>query len=385
MPGTVLHLITGLGVGGAETLLLDLVRTMPDTEFRHVVVGMVGGGELRDRFAGAGVRVQDLGLARGWPDPRAIFRLRALLRVEEVAILQTWMYHANLLGTLATRGLRSPPRVIWCLHAAALDFPRYNPLTRVTTALCARLSGRPDAVVANSEATRQYHLALGYRPAEWTVIHNGVDIQRFAPDPVARREVRAELGIPAGAPLVGLFARWDPMKDHASFLRAAALAARACPTMHVVLAGQGVSRENNGLATLLAEADEALPGRVHVLGVRGDMPRLNAALDLAAVTSVSGESFSLAAGEAMASGVPCVVTDLTFLPSLVGDTGVVVPRSRPEAIAAGIVRVLQLDEAERRALGLRARERIVAWFSLDTMIDRYRELYRGLTTGRLAP
>ena len=155
--------------------------------------------------------------------------------------------------------------------------------------------------------------------------------------------------------------------------------------MHVVLAGQGVSRENNGLATLLAEADEALPGRVHVLGVRGDMPRLNAALDLAAVSSVSGESFSLAAGEAMASGVPCVVTDLTFLPSLVGDTGVVVPRSRPEAIAAGIVRVLQLDEAERRALGLRARERIVAWFSLDTMIDRYRELYRGLTTGRLAP
>jgi glycosyltransferase involved in cell wall biosynthesis len=383
VPVSVLHLITGLGVGGAETLLLDLVRSMPEREFHHRVVALVGGGALQQRFQAAGIPVHDLGVARGWPDPRALPRLRALLRAERPEILQGWMYHANLLGTLAARALRPAPRVIWGLHAAALDFSRYNPLTRVTTSLCARLSRWPAAVVANSEATRDYHVALGYHPAEWTVIYNGVDVRRFAPDPAARGSVRTELGIPDNAPLVGMFARWDPMKDHASFLHAAATLAAGHPLMHVVLAGQGVTADNAELAELTRTAG-ALHGRLHVLGVRSDMPRLNAALDVAAVTSVSGESFSLACAEAMASAVPCVVTDLTFLPSLVGDTGIVVPRGRPDAVATGIERLLALGETERRALGARARDRIVARFSLEAMVRQYDALYRGLSRERLA-
>ena len=375
VPITVLHLITGLGVGGAETLLLDLVRNMSDPGFRHRVVALVGGGALEERFQAAGIPIHHLGIARGWPDLRAVPRLRALLRAERAEILQGWMYHANLLGTLAARGLQPAPRVIWGLHAAALDFSHYNPLTRVTTSLCARVSGRPAAVVANSEVTREYHVALGYRPARWIVIHNGIDVRRFAPDAAARASVRTELGIPDRAPLVGMFARWDPMKDHASFLHAVARVAAERPALHVLLAGQGVTPDNAELAVLTRAAGTPRD-RLHILGVRSDMPRLNAALDVAAITSMSGESFSLACAEAMASAVPCVVTDLTFLPSLVGDTGVVVPRGRPDAIATGIDQLLALDERERRALGARARDRIVARFSLEGMVRQYGALYR---------
>ena len=121
-----------------------------------------------------------------------------------------------------------------------------------------------------------------------------------------------------------------------------------------------------------------LTGRVHLLGVRHDMPRLDAALDVAAVTSVSGESFCLSAAEAMSCGVPCVVTDLTFLPALVGDTGIVVPQRSPTRFADGVLQVLRGDPAAQRQKGVEARHRIVANFSLDAMVAGYERLYADL-------
>jgi glycosyltransferase involved in cell wall biosynthesis len=375
LTSTVLHLIPSLDVGGAESLLLDLVRALRGSAYPQIVVSMQNAGGLIQTFRDEGVEVRRLGMTRGRPDPRAPLRLRAIVRAERPGIVQCWMYHANLLGLLSLSGLRPAPRLVWCLHAAALDFACYSALTRVSVGLGARLSHCPAAVVANSEATRDYHATLGYRPRQWTIIHNGIDLRRFAPDPLARADVRAELGLPADTSLVGLFARWDPMKDHGTFVRAAAQVATRDPSAHFLLAGQGITPANAELRQLLDAAGPALARRVHLLGLRRDMPRLNAALTVAAITSVSGESFCLAAGEAMASGVPCVVTDLTFLPALVGDTGVVVPRGDADRVAAAVCRLLGMDPIERRALGVRARQRILTHFGLDGMAAQYGRLY----------
>ncbi|HET7600655.1 MAG TPA: glycosyltransferase [Gemmatimonadales bacterium] len=377
MARTVLHLIPSLEVGGAETLLLDLVRGTGPGRYRHRVVSMLPGGALVGAFRSAGVTAASLGMRSGLPDPRGYLRLRQILRAERPLLLHAWMYHANLLGLAAAARVRPAIPVVWTLHAAALDFGQYSPLTRLATFAGAHLAGRPAAVVANSEATRAYHARLGYRPREWTVIHNGVDVRRFKPDPAARTAVREELGVPADARLVGMAARWDPMKDHATFLRAAAEVGAIDPRAHFVLAGHGITRENGALARLIAEMDAVAP-RVHLLGLRRDMPRVNAALDVVAVTSVSGESFCLAAAEAMACGVSCVVTDLTFLPDLVGDTGVVVPLRSPSDLAAAITRLLGRTDQERNAASARARERIATHFSLDAMVAGYEALYARL-------
>jgi len=375
MTTTILHLIPSLEVGGSETLLLDLVRGTRDAAYRHVVVSMVGEGALVDTFRNEGIPVDSLGMARGRPDLRALARFRAILRAERPAVVQAWMYHANLLALVSVPWLRPAPRLVWCLHAAGLDFARLSLLTRLTIRLGATLSRHPAAVVANSEATRDYHATLGYRPREWSIIYNGIDVSRFAPDARASADVRAELGLSPDTKLVGLFARWDPMKDHGTFLRAAARLAASDPSTHFVLAGQGITSENGELQRLLDTAKPTLAARVHLLGLRRDMPRLNAALTIAAVTSSSSESFCLGAAEAMASGVPCVVTNLTFLPTLVGDSGIVVPLGDAEGVAAAIHQLLNLGDEERRDLGARARHRIVKHFTLEATIGRYRALY----------
>lgn len=374
MTATVLHLIPSLDVGGSETLLLDLVRGTQDARYRHVVVSMVDNGALVETFRRHGVPVSNLGMARGRPDPRALLRFRAIARAERASVVQAWMYHANLLALLSSPGLRPPPRIVWCLHAAALDVTRVSPLTRLMIKLGAMLSSQPAAIVANSEATRAYHAALGYRPRWWSIIHNGIDVARFAPDARAHADVRAELGLSPDTKVVGLFARWDPLKDHGTFLRAAAQLAQDDSSTHFVLAGPGITPENDQLRRLVDTDAPALNRRLHLLGLRRDMPRLNAALTVAAVTSVA-ESFCIAAAEAMASGVPCVVTDLTFLPKLVGDSGIVVPRGDAERVAAAIRRILDLGDEQRQELGARARHRIMTHFSLDSMINHYRALY----------
>ncbi len=377
MRPVVLHLIPNLEIGGSETVLLDLVRRTRDTSYRHVVVTLEKKGALWDKFREAGITVYDLGEGQNHLNFKTIHRLFLITRVERPVILQAWMYHANLIALVASFFIRPKPRIIWSLHAAYLDFECLSPLTRFSIKAGSLLSSFPATVVVNSEATRDYHMALGYQPRSWSVVHNGIDAERFAPDSGARADLCNELGLPFGSDLVGVFARWDPLKDHETFFKAAARVAAVYPTVYFVLAGPGITAGNRELTNLLRSAGPSLVGRVCLLGSRLDMPRLNAALSIAVLTSTR-ESFGLAAAEAMASGVPCVVTDQTFLPILVGDSGVVAPRGDAFIVATSIINLLKLSEVERREMGLRARARIKLHFSLDGMVKKYTELYESL-------
>lgn len=379
--GTVVHVIASLGAGGAERLLLDLMRSQRLGDTRHVVVSMVPGGDLLSEYQSQGVVVRNLEMTRGWPAPGAIRRLAALLDEEKADVVHTWMYHANLLGLAAARWSRRRPGVLWSLHAADLDFSVYRGLTRVTAAAGALLSARPDVVLVNANETRAFHERLGFRPRSWRLVHNGVDIDRFRRDEGARASVGAELGLLPGDRLVGLFARWDPMKDHETFLRAATLVAQSHPDARFLLAGAGMDEANRELNQLLTQVP-SLGSRIRLLGLRHDMPRLNGALDIACVSSASGESFCLSAAEAMACEVPCVVTALTFLPTLVGDTGRVVPTRAPEAFAMALQELLEAGVQDLRDMGVRARERIIRQFSLDAMVAGYEEIYRELLAAR---
>jgi glycosyltransferase involved in cell wall biosynthesis len=228
----------------------------------------------------------------------------------------------------------------------------------------------------NSLAGQAVHTSLGYHPRRWVHIPNGVDLDRYQPDPDARRAVRAELGLPDDAILIGMNARYDPMKNHSGFIQAAGQLVRSGLDVHFLLAGEDVDPGNSVLAKLIGR--ENLSGRVHLLGRCEDIPRLDAALDVLAMTSSFGEGFPNAVAEAMACGIPCAVTDVGDAAFLVGNTGMVVPRDNHGEMATAWGRLIKVGELERQRLGVAARRRVLENFSLSKAVASYEELYSGL-------
>lgn len=377
----VVHVITGLGVGGAEGMLVKLLRAQRGRGLCHQVVSLLAPGPLAGAVAGLGVPVHSLGMRRGRGTPFDLLRLAALLRRLRPDVVQTWMYHADLAGGLAARLAGGPP-VAWNLRHSNLDPALNGRGTLRAVRACAALSGRlPAAIVCGSEAARGAHLQAGYAAAGMVVIANGFDLDAFRPDAEARRAVRAELGLCGGEAVVGIVGRFHEQKDHGTFVRAAGRVAERHPGACFVLCGEGVDAGNRQLAEWIARTGHA--GRFLLLGVRDDPARVMAAFDVA-VSSSAGEGFPNAVGEAMACGVPCVVTDVGDSALLVGDTGVVVPPGDPDALAAGMLELLEMPAAARGALGCRARQRVQERYSVGLAADRYESLYRELAGGGAA-
>lgn len=357
-------------MGGAETMLAKLVTRSDSTRFRHVVVSLMDEGPLGASLTMRGVPVYTLGMRRGRPSLASVIRSLSLARRIAPDVVQTWLLHADLLGILVAPVARAP--LVWNIRSSF-----HYGLNSLPSRLCARLSGWPAVVVVNSEAGRALHARSGYHPRQWRLIPNGFDLDQFAPDVLARAQVRAELGLPDGAILLGLVARFDPLKDHQTFLHAASLLHQREPHVHFLLVGPDVTAANQVLRRAVEEGD--LSGSVHLLGERFDIARLTAALDVATSSSYA-ESFPSVVGEAMACAVPCVVTDVGDSAFIVGDTGRVVPPRDPLALAAAWRELLELTPAERAALGQRARQRVETLFALDRIVRQYEDLYAELAS-----
>lgn len=365
---SVIHLITDLDVGGAEIALLRLVSTASLASIRHHVVSLKSNGRLESEIRSLGIPVTVLDLNDTRSFGHAFVRLARLLRAERPDVVITWLYHADLLDTL-TNLLTIRTRLIWNIRCADMDLSRYSAMTRALPRILAWLSRRPDVIIANSNAGRIAHEAYGYRTTAWKVIPNGFDTSRFHPDTQARQRTRADLGVEITTPLVGLIARFDPMKDHETFFFAAAKVIEAVPSVRFLLVGRGT--EGAEIRQLIA-ASGAPSNRFILLGERLDIPDILAALDLG-VSSSRTEGFSNTIGESMASGVPCVVTDVGDSAIIVGDTGRVVPKASPQQLAQAMIEVLTLPVDQRAALGAAARERITRYYAIGGTSQRYAE------------
>jgi glycosyltransferase involved in cell wall biosynthesis len=366
------HVITGTGLGGAEVMLETVLRALRPGYASHVVsLGPLG--PVGERMRAHGVAIDSVGMRAGVPDPRALLRLARLLRSIGPDLVHTWMYHADLVGGLAARiaGVR---RVAWAIHNSTLDPMVVKASTRAVVRACAALSARvPDRILCCSEDARRVHIGYGYPAERFEVIPNGLDVRRFAPDAEARHALRAELGVEPDAPLVGLLARWDPQKNHAGFLRAAATVLARRPAARFVLAGTRVDAGNPELAELVRAG--GLHDAVRLLGPRDDVPRVMAGLDLLVSASGYGEAFPIVLGEAMACGVPCIATDVGDSALIVDDTGRIVPAYDDAALADAIDALLGAPAELRRALGERARARITEHFDIDRVARRYEAFY----------
>jgi glycosyltransferase involved in cell wall biosynthesis len=355
-------------------LLAGLNRDAFDAE-----VACLGRHEaMADRIAALGVKVKCFGIVPGRLQPGPLVRLALWLRRSRFDVVQTWMYHADLIGGLASKMAASIP-VAWGIRQSNVDAEHNKRATLWIIRLCAKLSRSiPARIVCCSEAARSVHENVGYCREKLLVIPNGFDLDTFRPDAEARHALREELGLAESDVLIGLVARFDSQKDHRTFVRAAGLLREpARRNVHFLMCGEGVDGGNRALARWIAEA--GISERCHLLGLREDVPRIDAALDVAVSSSV-GEGFSNAVGEAMACGVPCVATDTGDARTLVGDTGRVVSAAEPAVLAHALDELVDLGAEKRRHLGENARRRIAERFSLSAVAARYEALYRELAS-----
>jgi glycosyltransferase involved in cell wall biosynthesis len=356
-----------------------LLKVLEKLEPRFVprVISLTTLGDMGPRIESLGIPVEALGINSSTSVLSGFVRLSRRLRALRPEVVQTWLYHADLIGGLAAR-LAGVPRVAWTIRNSNLDPDKIKRSTLGVVWLCARLSPWiPTSILSCSEHARRIHVNRGYIARKVEVVPNGFDTSFFRPDARARDSVRSELKLNPHTPLVGWVGRFHPHKNAEGFLNAAGRLYSRLPQVHFVLVGDGLEIGNPAVSNAVEAA--GIQQVTHLLGVRNDIARLMAAVDVLASSS-SGEAFSNVIGEAMSCGVPCAVTDVGESAHIVGDTGRVVPSNDMEALAAAMEELLTLSDADRSALGMRARERVAQYFEIGNVVKQYEMFYDELGT-----
>jgi len=357
-------LSTSLEYGGAERQLVSLATGLHANQLDVVVIVCYGEGPLANDLRRADVPIRFLNKRGRWDQVGFIGRLIRAMRAEQPDILHSYLVVPNLL-TILIKPLFPRMKMVWGVRSSHVDVGQYGLLSRFVTRVEVLLSPFADRIIVNSQAGRDYQIKKGFAQHKLIVIPNGIDTDQFCPDMAARQQVRAEWGIAADEQVIGLVARLDAMKDHPTFLRAAALLAWERSDARFVCVGDGPEAYRHELQQLNAEL--GITNRVIWTGARRDMPAVYNALDICASSSY-GEGFPNVIGEAMACGVPCVATDVGDSAWIIGDMGIVVPPRDPQALADGWRKMLAapVDHVAVRA-------RIVALFSRAALIKNTAE------------
>ncbi len=377
----VLRIITRLNVGGPARQAAWLHHRLPELGLIHrLVTGVEEPGEGWIDPGTAGVtEISDL---RRPIDPRADRRaflaLQRLTRSWQPDLVHTHLAKAGALGRVAARRARVPATV-HTFHGHVLDGYFHPALARTFVEVERRLARRTDALVAVSPEIRDELLDLGIgRPPQWRVIPVGLDLASLlapGPDPAA---ARARLGLPAAGPVVGIVGRLTAIKDHATFLAAAARILETHPGVTFAVAGDGPSRADvDAAAAKLGE-------RVVMLGWVQDLPALYAALDVVALSS-RNEGTPVSLIEAGAARRPVVSTRVGGVPQVVvdGETGLLVP-AQDAAAFAGAVGALLDDPARAAAMGAAGRAHVRERFDAERLARDLIELYEELLGRRAA-
>lgn len=351
-------LVPVLTYGGAERQLVVLAKGLHARGHDVVVVVYYSGGPLEKDLLDAGVRIRSLNKRGRWDVLNFLFQVIRVMREERPDILHSYLTD---LVTMILKPVCPGTKVVWGIRVSNIDYRNYDWLSWVCFKLECWLPRFADVIISNSHAGRDYHVALGYPAEKTVVIPNGIDTQWFRPDPGARHHVRSEWGIQDHEQVIGIVGRLDPVKDHPTFLQAASLLALERKHLRFVCVGEGPAAYRDWLHQLT----RSLKLTEHVIWSdgRSDMPNVYNALDLLVSSSIS-EGFSNVIAEALACGVPCVVTNVGDSAWVVGSTGMIVPPNDPESLTEAMSRML----AAPRLDPMMIRRRILDHLSVDALV-----------------
>ena len=372
----ILYIISGLPTGGAEMMLYKLLSVVDRDIFEPVVISLTDYGSLGNNIKNLNIPVYKMEMNASFPNPFKVWYFIKLIRKIKPELLQGWMYHGNLAALLAKWVLPNRIFLLWNIRHTPDDLKKEKYLTALVIRLGAKFSSHPDRIIYNSNVSEQKHELLGYDNKNKSIIPNGFNCEQFKPFDNAKSKLRYSLGLKKDTLLIGLVARYHIMKDHVTFLHSAGKLNKTYPEIHFVLMGQDVDKNNHLLIKLIENLK--ITKNVHLLGKRMDVDEITAGLDIACSSSSWGESFSNAIGEAMACGIPCIVTDVGDSAWIVGETGIVVKPGDRKAFTGAMITLIKMSFEERLRLGKLARNRIIKLFSLDPVVKQYEDMYQNL-------
>ena len=367
------HISTGLETGGAEVQLIRLLEKFDKSKFEMIVISLDRETYLADKIRNElKLPVYSLTLKQ---NPLNIRKAYKILKEFNPDVIHGTMYEGGVIGTLFNKLLPKKPPVIWTVHEG-LEHYRTEPLRKqIQLRAWSLISNLPECMMYVSHLNCKQHLDWGFKNRKALVMTNGVDTQIFKPNPSARTKIRESLGIPQDAFVIGITARFHPVKNHVGFLRAAAILNKAHPDVHFVMVGTDIDESNSALTDIINANN--LQANVHLLGNREDIPDVVNAYDVAALTSL-GEAFPLTLGEAMASAVPCVATNVGDNEFIIQDTGRVVPANDDQALANAWQELVEMDKDAFKALGEAALQRALDNFTLKEQVQAHETLYETL-------
>lgn len=362
-------IITSLEIGGAENMLLSLLRSLDSSKFDIHVITLKSGGRLEKEVKELGVTLESAEMSSPWKTLLGVMKLLRLIKRFKPNMVFCWMYHANLIGGLTARMTGAP--VIWSIHHDRLEPTLLKWSTIFIAKLGAWLSNFiPQMIIFGAESSKQEHIRIGYTAKKTVVIPNGFDTKIFRPNTQARQLIRQEFGIPDDALVIGHVGRFDPTKDYKSLILAGEKIIKQ-ENVIFILCGKDINWDNKALVSWINKT--GLKERSILLGQYNDIPSIYATLDLFVSTSVS-ESFPIVIGEAMSCAVPCVVTNVGDSALIVGESGLVVLPGEPEKIADAVLKLLT-NKKLRLSYGKAARQRIIEHFSIQSIVKRYEQMF----------
>ena len=367
----VLHTITGLQIGGAETVLYRLLSVIAQNETdTHRVVCLGPSGPIAEKISQTGIRVYHLHGTGRLSAPKLALQLRQIATKFSPDLCVGWMYDGNLAAWWAQRHSKS--RVIWNIRHSISDLSRERKSARIVIRLNALLSRSADLIIYNSQFAIQQHARLGFNNSGAIAIPNGVDTNKFFPDAAARKRWRETLGIGKHEFVIGHVARIHPMKGHAILLQAIHKARKTIPNMKVVLVGRDANKNNHLLRQAIVEND--VGDSIICLGEQSEVGPLNSMFDVAVSPSEWGEGFSNTIAEAMSCALPVIATDVGDSTVLIGNAGLIIPPSNSTDLAEALCEIYNKPLAARSVMGMNARERIVARFELKRMATTFQDV-----------
>ena len=352
----VLHVITGLGSGGAERMMLNVVAALPHCE--HEVFSLTHADFYLQELLPTVNRVTFCGSRN--PLKIAI-EIRSVFKSGDFDVLQSWMFHADFLSSIAL-GWRARTSVIWGVQAGELPIKQFGRrvvwirkvLALLSYFLCTRI------IVCSANAMDVLS-RIGYQPRRMTMIPNSVDTEVFSPSTSITDVNKTSIFI--------VPARWHPMKNHRLLLTAWRTAVTSGLKGELWLVGSGMDRENIELSELISATNTSDSVVLH--GQVEDMPRLYKRADFVCLSSSSGEGLPLALCEALASGLPAVVTNVGDMAKVVSDAGITVPSDDVSALSEALIAMASMDFTERAGLQKEARNQIVSKYSISVAAEQY--------------
>jgi glycosyltransferase involved in cell wall biosynthesis len=377
----VLHCITGLSGDGAQRMLLRLVGGLQSHGINSHVVNLGCEAPIEIQFRRQGIPVSSLGLRASLTDAiRGGCKIASLIDEIRPDVVQAWMYHANAVTLLALFRSHHKPPVAWNIRRGLDDFSERSLKTRTVVRGNALMSRLPDRIIYCSRESRTQHEAFGFHKSSSCVLENGFDTHRFIPSDVSRSAFRNRYDIREDEIVIGNVGRFDLAKGHSYLLKAFGAVVKQKPEAKLVLIGRGVDPSNEQITATVRQL--GLAERVLLLGEQESLEQVYPGFDVYCSASIN-EGFPNAISEAMTCGVPCVVTDTGASRQLVEGVGHVVPARSAEKLAAALSCISNLSMEERRALGGQARERISRLYSLDSVVNQYRDLYGELAASTM--